>query len=230
MPTITMARVHPMLRPQEDRRYRNLLHVRLWVHQDQRLPIELLEPEIFRYKAYKPILFLGRQHSVSADTRARVEDEGHTSQIYAIHQSIVKALVAFYQKYLNKQAPSGGPPVPPPPGSGLPEDVNCIQPVSIFGNYSICLAIYRCSFTSRRIKARWVCFFAHTAEELRPLYVFTGSIVPSPKSTAAISAMDMAAALSLLPGSPSFVMSPTFNRPMSPSAVNGISHSSVAWL
>ncbi|KAM7472509.1 hypothetical protein LguiA_010692 [Lonicera macranthoides] len=76
--------------------------------------------------------------------------------------------------------------------------------------------------------ARRVCFFAHTTEELRPLFVSTGSAVPSPRSTgASASAMDMAAALSLFPGSPSSVMSPSsFNQPMSPS--NG-SHSSMAW-
>ncbi|CAK9140381.1 unnamed protein product [Ilex paraguariensis] len=80
--------------------------------------------------------------------------------------------------------------------------------------------------------ARRVCFFAHTAEELRPLYVNTGSAIPSPRSSAlAASAMDMAAALSLLPGSPSshsVMSSSPFNQPMSPSA-NCISHSSVAW-
>ncbi|XP_010278986.1 PREDICTED: zinc finger CCCH domain-containing protein 30-like [Nelumbo nucifera] len=79
---------------------------------------------------------------------------------------------------------------------------------------------------------RRVCFFAHTSEELRPLYVSTGSAVPSPRSTAsAASAMEMAAAMSLLPGSPSSVsvMSPSpFTPPMSPSA-NGINHSSLAW-
>ncbi|XVE61167.1 hypothetical protein DITRI_Ditri06bG0018100 [Diplodiscus trichospermus] len=80
--------------------------------------------------------------------------------------------------------------------------------------------------------ARRVCFFAHTTEELRPLYVSTGSAVPSPRSsTSGATAMDFAAALSLLPGSPSSVsvMSPSpFTPPMSPSA-NGMSHSSVAW-
>lgn len=80
--------------------------------------------------------------------------------------------------------------------------------------------------------ARRVCFFAHTPEELRPLYVSTGSAVPSPRSsTSGATAMDFAAALSLLPGSPSSVnvMSPSpFTPPMSPSA-NGISHSNVAW-
>ncbi|XP_061373679.1 zinc finger CCCH domain-containing protein 30-like [Gastrolobium bilobum] len=78
--------------------------------------------------------------------------------------------------------------------------------------------------------SRRVCFFAHTAEELRPLYVSTGSAVPSPRSSTS-SAMDFAAAMSMLPGSPSSmsVMSPSpFTPPMSPSG-NGISHSSVAW-
>ncbi|CAK7342522.1 unnamed protein product [Dovyalis caffra] len=78
---------------------------------------------------------------------------------------------------------------------------------------------------------RRVCFFAHTVEELRPLYVSTGSAVPSPhSSTSGAAAMDFAAAMSLLPGSPSApIMSPSpFTPPMSPSA-NGVSHSSMAW-
>ncbi|KAK7401197.1 hypothetical protein VNO78_12518 [Psophocarpus tetragonolobus] len=78
---------------------------------------------------------------------------------------------------------------------------------------------------------RRVCFFAHTAEELRPLYVSTGSAVPSPRSAVSTpNVMDMAAAMSLFPGSPSSIssMSPSpFAQPMSPSA-SGISHSS-AW-
>ncbi|KAI3676658.1 hypothetical protein L1987_86270 [Smallanthus sonchifolius] len=80
--------------------------------------------------------------------------------------------------------------------------------------------------------ARRVCFFAHTPEELRPLYVSTGSAVQSPRSSSAgASVMDMAAALNLLPGSPSSsvsVMSPSFSQQMSPSG-NGGPHSSVAW-
>lgn len=47
---------------------------------------------------------------------------------------------------------------------------------------------------------RRVCFFAHTAEELRPLYVSTGSAVPSPRSSAY---MDMSLmSPPLAPGSP----------------------------
>ncbi|CAL1353298.1 unnamed protein product [Linum trigynum] len=70
--------------------------------------------------------------------------------------------------------------------------------------------------------ARRVCFFAHTVEELRPLYVTTGSAVPSPRSSAT-SGMDFAAAMSMLPpGSPSSLFTP----PMSPSGKNGMSN---AW-
>ncbi|XP_022154258.1 zinc finger CCCH domain-containing protein 30 isoform X1 [Momordica charantia] len=77
--------------------------------------------------------------------------------------------------------------------------------------------------------SRRVCFFAHTTDELRPLYVSTGSAVPSPRSCT--SGMDYNTVMNLLPGSPSSVpvMSPSpFTPPMSPSA-NGMSHSSMAW-
>lgn len=69
---------------------------------------------------------------------------------------------------------------------------------------------------------RRVCFFAHTTDELRPLYVSTGSAVPSPRASAT-AAMEMAAAMGLMPGSPSSVsavMSP-FTPPRSPSG-NGM--------
>ncbi|KAK6779015.1 hypothetical protein RDI58_025733 [Solanum bulbocastanum] len=74
---------------------------------------------------------------------------------------------------------------------------------------------------------RRVCFFAHMQEELRPLYVSTGSAVLSPRSNAsAANAMDFATVMGLIPGSPSSVsvMSPSpFTPPMSPSA-NGVSN------
>ncbi|XP_042447724.1 zinc finger CCCH domain-containing protein 24-like [Zingiber officinale] len=76
--------------------------------------------------------------------------------------------------------------------------------------------------------SRRVCFFAHTNEELRPLYMSTGSAVPSPRSSSA--ALEMAAALGLMPGSPSSVsaiMSP-FTPPMSPLS-NGAGHSTLGW-
>ncbi|XP_078429978.1 zinc finger CCCH domain-containing protein 24-like isoform X2 [Wolffia australiana] len=73
--------------------------------------------------------------------------------------------------------------------------------------------------------SRRVCFFAHTPEELRPLYMSSGSAVPSPRSS---SAMEMAAAMSMLPGSPSSISMMSlgpFTPPISPSAAaaaNGV--------
>ncbi|KAJ6816093.1 putative zinc finger CCCH domain-containing protein 24-like [Iris pallida] len=71
--------------------------------------------------------------------------------------------------------------------------------------------------------ARRICFFAHTEEELRPLYVSTGSVVQAPRSSA--SAVEMAAAvMSMMPVSPSSlsVMSQNlFASPVSPST-NGM--------
>ncbi|KAG6789789.1 hypothetical protein POTOM_005913 [Populus tomentosa] len=67
-------------------------------------PIELVEPEILRFKAYEPILLLGRHRFAGVDMRIRVKGGGHPSQIYAIRQSIAKALVAFYQKYVDEQS------------------------------------------------------------------------------------------------------------------------------
>ncbi|CAL9132044.1 unnamed protein product [Musa acuminata var. zebrina] len=77
--------------------------------------------------------------------------------------------------------------------------------------------------------SRRVCFFAHTREELRPLYVSTGSAVPSPLSSCS-AAMEAVAAMGLMPGSPSSVSTamPPFTQPVSPSA-NDVGHSSLAW-
>ncbi len=36
--------------------------------------------------------------------RIRVKGGGHNSQIYAIRQSIAKALVAYYQKFIDEQS------------------------------------------------------------------------------------------------------------------------------
>ncbi|KEH33325.1 zinc finger CCCH domain-containing protein 24 [Medicago truncatula] len=71
---------------------------------------------------------------------------------------------------------------------------------------------------------RKVCFFAHLAEELRPIYVSTGSAVPLPRSAAsAPNVMDNAAATSLYRG----LLPTPFALPLSPYA-NGISPSNNA--
>ena len=49
-------------------------------------PIELVEPEMLRYKVFEPILLLGRERFANVDIRLRVKGGGYTSQIYAIRQ------------------------------------------------------------------------------------------------------------------------------------------------
>ena len=61
-------------------------------------PIELVEPEMLRYKVFEPILLLGRERFAIMDLRIRVKGGGYTSQIYAIRQAIAKSVVAYYQK------------------------------------------------------------------------------------------------------------------------------------
>ncbi|CAL1277072.1 unnamed protein product [Larinioides sclopetarius] len=65
-------------------------------------PLELLEPQILKYKLLEPILLLGKERFAGVDIRVRVKGGGHISQIYAIRQAISKALVAYYQKYVDE--------------------------------------------------------------------------------------------------------------------------------
>lgn len=57
-----------------------------------------------RWKVYEPILLLGKQRFANVDIRIRVKGGGQVSQIYAIRQAIAKAVVAFYQKYVDEQS------------------------------------------------------------------------------------------------------------------------------
>ncbi|RUS15363.1 ribosomal protein L13e-domain-containing protein [Endogone sp. FLAS-F59071] len=65
-------------------------------------PIELLEPEILKFKVYEPVLLLGQERFSRVDIRIRVKGGGHTSQVYAIRQALAKGIVAFYQKFVDE--------------------------------------------------------------------------------------------------------------------------------
>jgi len=64
-------------------------------------PINLVQPEILRFKIYEPILIVGEEAFGVVDIRVRVKGGGHTSQVYAIRQAIAKALIAYYAKYVD---------------------------------------------------------------------------------------------------------------------------------
>ena len=67
-------------------------------------PLHLVEPEILRFKVYEPILLLGEDRFSKVDIRVRVKGGGHVSQIYAIRQAMAKAIVAYYQKFVDEQS------------------------------------------------------------------------------------------------------------------------------
>uniref|UniRef100_A0A6U0XC29 Small ribosomal subunit protein uS9c n=1 Tax=Polytomella parva TaxID=51329 RepID=A0A6U0XC29_9CHLO len=67
-------------------------------------PLELVRPELLRDKVFEPIHLLGKSKFASVDIRLRVKGGGHVSQVYALRQAIAKAVVAFYQKYVDEQS------------------------------------------------------------------------------------------------------------------------------
>nr|ABW23146.1 ribosomal protein rps16 [Arenicola marina] len=65
-------------------------------------PLDQLEPELLRFKLQEPVLLLGKERFAGVDIRVRVKGGGHVAQVYAIRQAISKALVAYYQKYVDE--------------------------------------------------------------------------------------------------------------------------------
>ncbi|KAL3249764.1 hypothetical protein MRX96_055957 [Rhipicephalus microplus] len=81
-------------------------------------PLENIEPLTLRYKLLEPILLLGKERFAGVDIRIRVKGGGNVAQIYGtwfhlvgglghhcpFRQAISKALVAYYQKYVDEQS------------------------------------------------------------------------------------------------------------------------------
>ncbi|OAR01702.1 hypothetical protein LLEC1_07184, partial [Akanthomyces lecanii] len=67
-------------------------------------PLQLVQPEVLRFKVYEPILVVGLDKFANIDIRVRVTGGGHTSQVYAIRQAIAKSLVAYYQKFVDEHS------------------------------------------------------------------------------------------------------------------------------
>nr|ADT80665.1 ribosomal protein S16 [Euphydryas aurinia] len=65
-------------------------------------PLDLVEPRLLQYKLQEPILLLGKEKFADVDIRVTVKGGGHVAQVYAIRQAISKALIAFYQKYVDE--------------------------------------------------------------------------------------------------------------------------------
>jgi small subunit ribosomal protein S16e len=50
------------------------------------------------------LLVIGLDKFANVDIRVRVTGGGQTSQVYAIRQAIAKAIIAYYQKFVDEQS------------------------------------------------------------------------------------------------------------------------------
>lgn len=69
-------------------------------------PLDQVASETLKAKLLEPLLLIGEEAWGHLDIRLRVHGGGHVSQIYAIRQAISKAIVAYFQKYVDEQAKS----------------------------------------------------------------------------------------------------------------------------
>jgi small subunit ribosomal protein S16e len=65
-------------------------------------PIENVVPRIIATKCLEPVQLLGLDKFREVDIRIRVEGGGYTAQIYAIRQALSKAIIAYFQKYVDE--------------------------------------------------------------------------------------------------------------------------------
>jgi len=66
------------------------------------MPLDLIEPELLKFKAFEPLLLLGQVGFGDIDIRIRVKGGGHISQIYAIRQAIARGLVKYFEKFVSE--------------------------------------------------------------------------------------------------------------------------------
>jgi len=60
-------------------------------------PIELVQPEVLRFKVFEPILLLGHERFAEVDIRIRVKGGGYVSQIYGNLLLLYKG--AFFKNF-----------------------------------------------------------------------------------------------------------------------------------
>lgn len=66
-------------------------------------PIELITNRILTHKILEPLRLIGEEKWRKLDIRLRVSGGGHVAQVYAIRQAISKAVVSYYQKYVDEE-------------------------------------------------------------------------------------------------------------------------------
>jgi small subunit ribosomal protein S16e len=66
--------------------------------------LSLVASQTLKSKLLEPLELIGQEKWGNLNIRLRVHGGGHVSQIYALRQAIAKAIIAFYQKYVDEQA------------------------------------------------------------------------------------------------------------------------------
>merc|ERR1712038_2173784 len=59
-------------------------------------PLTEVEPKALQHKLLEPVLLLGKDRFADVDVRIRVKGGGRIAQVYAIRQSLSKAVVAYF--------------------------------------------------------------------------------------------------------------------------------------
>merc|ERR1712168_972914 len=65
-------------------------------------PLDLVQPETLRMKVQEPLLVIGKERFSAIDIRISVKGGGQIAQIYAVRQALSKAIVAYYQKFVDE--------------------------------------------------------------------------------------------------------------------------------
>jgi len=65
-------------------------------------PLDLVEPQVLKFKLIEPLLLIGQDKFADVDIKVRVKGGGRVAQIYAIRQAISRAIVAYYQKFVDE--------------------------------------------------------------------------------------------------------------------------------
>lgn len=65
-------------------------------------PLELIQPQVLKYKLLEPVLLLGQDRFSGVDIKVKVSGGGQVAQIYAIRQAVAKGIVAYYQKFVDE--------------------------------------------------------------------------------------------------------------------------------
>merc|ERR1712183_179580 len=65
-------------------------------------PLDLVEPVTLRMKVQEPVLIIGKERFAGIDIRVSVKGGCQVAQMYATRQAISKAIVAYYQKFVDE--------------------------------------------------------------------------------------------------------------------------------